>query len=435
MPPKDGPSKNKGKDTDRSGKRRKGSPTGSDGSGQSASSTSSMGLRELFDHLPPEPPSDRRFSEARPVAMDPESLAALPQKEPWYSPITNAWHYLEGTKLFSAVKSGSSHAAKWVGENDRRIVEAIGAGGGSIMQGAGIAAAPAAAPADLAAQAGYGAGVALTGLVATYRAGKEASKIVSNYRHPDRAQPVNYKQLAADIAAAGLTAAYGAYSTGTEQDPHRAQTGMATGAIGAGVFAMAGTFAARDERRQQQPEPQDSPAPAPTTGGYQLGTPYHASMTSLAQQMQGFGLSETADTRTSSMATGYSAPYGRTAPLTEPYPRQTYQQTDPGQQPSYSTTAAYSQQPAYTTTATYSQQPSYTTTAAYSQQPYPQTSAYTQPPQHPVSGPVAAYSPPDAGNNSSAGSQHTSGDKNHKHHKSSHHQQHKKRGGGSGPAL
>ncbi|MEU6605094.1 hypothetical protein ABZ922_08510 [Streptomyces shenzhenensis] len=419
MAPKDGPSnRKKGKEPDRGGKRRNGSPTGSDGSGQSASSTSSLGLRELFDQLPPEPPSDRRFNEARDVNLDPESLEALPQKQPWYSPITNGWHYLEGSKLFSAVKSGSSHAAKWVGENDHRIVEAIGAGGGSIMQGAGIAGAPAAAPADLAAQAGYGAGVALTGLVATYRAGKEASKIVSNYRNPGRPQSVNYRQLAADIAAAGLTAAYGAYSTGMEQDPHRAQTGMATGAIGAGIFAVAGTFAARDEPQHQQPAPpaQDTPAPAPMTGGYQLDPPYHASMTSLQQQMQGFGLSDLtpAGTRTSSMATGFSDPYNRTAPLTDPYPRQPYQQTD-----------------------AYGQQPAYTMSSPYSQQPYQQTSSFTQPPQNPVSGSVESYSHPAAGtepaSRTSRSGNSTSSTKNH-HHKGGGHHHHKKQGGGSGPA-
>ncbi|RMB84611.1 hypothetical protein [Streptomyces shenzhenensis] len=434
MAPKDGPSnRKKGKEPDRGGTRRNGSPTGSDGSGQSASSTSSLGLRELFDQLPPEPPSNRRLSEARVVNLDPESLEALPQRQPWYSPITNGWHYLEDSKLFSAVKSGSSHAAKWVGENDHRIVEAIGAGGGSIMQGAGIAGAPAAAPADLAAQAGYGAGVALTGLVATYRAGKEASKIVSNYRHPDRPQSVNYRQLAADIAAAGLTAAYGAYSTGMEQNPHRAQTGMATGAIGAGLFAVAGTFAARDEPQHQQPAPpaQDTPAPAPTAGGYQLDTPYHASMTSLTQQMQGYGLSDLtpAGTRTSSVATGFSDPYGRTAPQTTPYPRQPYQQTAPYGQPAYTTSNAYSQQP-------YSQQPAYTMSSPYSQQPYQQTSSYPQPPQNPVSGSVESYSHPAAGtepaSRTSRSGNSTSSTKNHHHKGNGHH--HKKQGGGSGPA-
>ncbi|MFH8450956.1 hypothetical protein ACH4CD_17120 [Streptomyces fungicidicus] len=388
MPPKD--------------KKRKSSPTGSSGSRESDSSASSMGLRELFETLPPAPPSDRVLRNA--PNLDPESLREIPQRTPWSPAGSNEWFYRVGNKVASGIKSSASSAAKWVAENDTRLIESVGVGGGAILQGAGIAGQPAAAPSNTAGQAAYGGGVTISGLVSGYRGVKELSKLWSNYRHPERApQKVNYAQMSLDLAAAGFAGVYGGYSTGTISSASTAQMGMAVGAIGSGLAAGASPWF---QSPQQTPAP---PAPLPPVSssstsstappaGYQLEAPYHASMTSLTQQMQGYQLSDFSpnSTRHSSVSTS-SDPYGQ-PPAPAPYPRQPYASG------SYNTAPQSYQQGTY----------SY--------------------PQNPVSSSVSSYSyyPTDGQNSQQSGYNNTTRHRGGHQHQGS---QHQKQGGGSGPSM
>ncbi|MFD0213942.1 hypothetical protein ACFVH9_33860 [Streptomyces hirsutus] len=300
-------------------KKRRSSPTGSDGSGQSSSSTSSMGLEQLFATLPPSPPSERALSRAPALALDPESLRAIPERTPWTPGDGATWLYRAGNKVLTGIVSSSSSAAKWVAENDAALVQSFVAGGSSILQGAGIAGQSAAAPAATAGQGVYGAGVTIAGVAGAYTGIKELSKLWSNYRHPERTpKPVNYPKMALDLATAGFAGVYGGYSTGAEQNASAAQMGMAVGAIGAGVTAAAAPWF-------QSPEPAPAPTytptytptsyPAPTP----LGQPYHPSMTSLAQQFENFELTSlpSTDTRNSSVSTG-SNPHGTYPPAQNP---------------------------------------------------------------------------------------------------------------------
>lgn len=383
-------------------KKRRSSPTGSDGSGQSSSSTSSMGLEQLFATLPPSPPSERALSRAPALALDPESLRAIPERTPWTPGDGATWLYRAGNKVLTGIVSGSSSAAKWVAENDATILQSISSGGASILQGAGIAGQPAAAPAPTAGQGAYGGGVTISGLVSAYRGVKELSKLYSNYKHPEREpKKVNYTQLALDLATAGFVGVYGGYSTGAVQDPGTAQMGMAVGAIGAGLTS--GAVPWFESRPQPAPTPAPSLPPASPMmtppGGYQLETPYHASMASLTQQMQGYQLSDLtpANTRTSSVSTGISDSYGR-PPAPEVYPRQPY--------PSGS----------------------YDGQQSYQQGTFP-------PPQNPVSSSVSSYSyyPTDGQNSQQSTSNPSTTRYRGNHHGSSHQQ--KRGGNGGGPAM
>ncbi|MFD3732555.1 hypothetical protein [Streptomyces sp. NPDC058632] len=408
-------------------KKRKSSPTGSDGSGRSDSSGSSLGLRQLFETLPPAPPSDRVLRNA--PNLDPESLREMPQRTPWSPAGSNEWFYRVGDKVASGIKSSASSAAKWAAEHDTQFIESVGVGGASVLQGAGIAGQSAAAPANTPGQAAYGGGVTISGLVAAYRGVKELSKLYSNYKHPDREpKKVNYTQMALDLTAAGFAGVYGGYSTGAVQSPGTAQMGMAVGAIGAGLASGAAPWF-----QNRPPAPTPAPAPplppaSPTTtapGGYQLETPYHASMTSLTQQMQGYQLSDftPAGTRTSSVSTGVNDFYGQ-PPVSAAYPRQPYQSGSSSQQPYQQ--GSYSNQQPYQS-GSGSQQP-YQQGTYSSQQPY-QQGTY-QSPQNPVSRSVSSYSyyPTDGQNSRQSGNTPYGGG----HHGSNHHQ---KRGGGSGPAV
>ncbi|EFL40152.1 hypothetical protein [Streptomyces griseoflavus] len=396
MPPKD--------------KKRKSSPTGSSGSRESDSSASSYGLRELFETLPPAPPSERVLRNAR--NLDPESLREIPQRTPWSPAGSNEWFYRVGNKVASGIKSSASSSAKWVAENDTRLIESLGVGGGAILQGAGIAGQPAAAPSSTSGQAAYGGGVTISGLVSGYRGVKELSKLWWNYKHPgETAKKVNYAQMSLDLAAAGFAGVYGGYSTGTISSASTAQMGMAVGAIGSGLAAGASPWF-----QSQQPTPAP-PAPLPPVSssssstappaGYQLDTPYHASMTSLTQQMQGYQLSDLSphSTRHSSVSTS-SDPYGQ-PPAPAPYPRQPY------------TSGSYNP----------TQQPYTSGSYNPTQQSYQQGNYY---PQNPVSSSASTYSyyPTDGQNSQQSGYNTTRHRGGHQHQGSQHQRQ-----GGSGPSM
>lgn len=360
MPPKDTKKSSKPSKSSRSerpsggGDRapRRSSPTGSDGS---ASSSASLGLRGLFDTLPPAPPSDRRIAAA--PELDPESLRHIPERTPYLTGDSGAWLYRQGNKLLGGVQKAAGGAASWIGQNDTRLAESVGAGVGSILQGAGVAAQPAAAPAGTPGQGAYGGGVSVTGLLAGYKTIKDVGRLLHNYRHPgEKPKEVNYAEMAANLAASTFVVAYGYYASGAVSDPQTAQMGQAVTAIGAGVAAGAAPWlASREEPRSTTAStPASTPAPsvypastAPSVGNfsqYQLPTPSATgSVTSLTNRLGDIRLS---DLDPSARSTALPA-------TTQPYGRQGYTQAD-AQYYSQQTDQSYYSQPATQQPATQS---------------------------------------------------------------------------------